>query len=137
MNLRTIHNTLFRLAEITEGLHKSRHTAAIIYQDNLISLGTNRKKTDPFQIRFAKCESSIYLHAETRAIKLALNHLTPRQLKKSTLVVLRIKYNWKTNQYVMANSFPCIGCQRAVVEFGIKRVLYSTDDAVYQQAIVS
>ena len=103
-----------------------RVSAAITYKNRLVSYGISSYKTSPFQKRFAADEYKIHLHAEIAAIKNALRTLHVSQLKNVTLYVCRVKSlgEW-------GNSKPCPGCQRAIAEFGIKNVIYTSADSDY------
>lgn len=82
-------------------------------------MGFNQRKTHPLAIQYGKNEWSVYLHAEINAIRNALKRHNLSVLSNSTLVVVRIKAG------KLAYSKPCIGCQRAINEFNIKRVVWS------------
>lgn len=102
----------------------SRIAAAIVWKGRTISFGNNSYKTSPFQKKYADNEFKIFLHAEIAAIRKALKILPVGLLKGTTLYVCRIK------QGGWGNSKPCLGCQRAIAEFGIKKVLYTTETGV-------
>jgi len=72
--------------------------------------------------KYAADEHKIFLHAEIAAIKKALRFYSVDMLRGTTLIVCRVKKNG------LGNSKPCIGCQRAIAEFGIKKVIYTTED---------
>jgi len=114
------------LAETADD-HRSRHAAAIIYRNRIISVGTNHLKTHPFQIKYRRRPDAIYLHAEVAAIKRAIRHLSEKELKRSTLVSVRVKYDHNMNPR-FGMSKPCEGCQRAIAEFGIRYVYYTAED---------
>lgn len=109
---------------------KWRHIACIVYKNQIISFGRANNKTHTFAAKYGgKNGMSQYWHAETHAIYLASQRLTQRELKKSTLYVVRMKYEG-TNKVVskLANSKPCRGCQRCIDEFQIGRVVYSISE---------
>jgi deoxycytidylate deaminase len=111
---------------------RARVAAALIYKNDIISFGINSYKSSPFQKRFGRNEDAIFLHAETSAIRNALRMISLDEIAKSTLYICRMKYN---NQYkekfVFGLSRPCIGCQKAIAEFRIKKVLYTKDEMGY------
>lgn len=118
--------SLLRSVAETVDSHRSRHAAAIIYRHRIVSLGTNHMKTHPFQTKYQRRPDSIYLHAEVSAIKRATHYLSERELTRSVLISVRVKYDNALNpQWGMSK--PCEGCQRAIAEFGIRSVWYSTD----------
>lgn len=114
------------LAETADD-HRSRHAAAIIYRNRIVALGTNHFKTHPFQIKYRRTPDAIYLHAEVAAIKRAIRQLSEKELKRAVLVSVRVKYDHGL-QPRFGMSKPCEGCQRAIVEFGIRRVYYTTEN---------
>ncbi len=108
---------------------RARLAAAIVVKNDIISVGHNRLKSHPFQARFGSNSDAIYLHAEIDAILSALRIINPEELSKAELYVARVKYaDHHRNGFTLGLSKPCIGCQRAIQEFGIKRVIYSLDE---------
>lgn len=98
--------------------------AMIVHKNIPVSIGFNSYKTDPFQAKFGKNELAICLHAEINAIKKSLNILSPKELKESSLFIARVK-NYDRDTGIAK---PCIGCQKAILEFNLKHVLWTTDD---------
>ncbi|NDB61641.1 hypothetical protein EB001_24855, partial [bacterium] len=62
---------LHTLAKIAEANDDSniRFAAAVVYRNKIVSVGYNRRKSHPFQAKFAKNPEAIFLHAEVHAIK--------------------------------------------------------------------
>ena len=119
-----IMNLLERVVEASDH-PKHQLAAAVVYKNRIISLGYNRMKSHPFQARFGTNSDKIYLHAETAAIKNALRHIRISELKKCSLYIYRRrKINGK---YQRAIAKPCPGCMRAIIEFEIKKVTYTTN----------
>jgi len=111
---------------------KARVAASIVYKNNLVSCCMNEKKTHPFQAKYKSNDHSIWLHAETNAIKTALKVLTLDELSKSTLYITRIKYvDAKRTGLEFGNSKPCEGCFRCINTFQIRKVIYSIDSNDY------
>ena len=107
---------------------RAKLAAAVCIKNRIISLGTNQLKTHPFQKAYAKNSEAIFLHAEINAIRNSLNHLSPEDLKQATLYVYRVKRpEEKSINWVNGMAKPCTGCMGAIVEFGFKRVVYTTD----------
>lgn len=106
--------------------------ALIVYKNKPIAFGQNSVKTDPFQAKFRGNPFQLHLHAEVNAIKKSLKKLTLEQIQKSTVYVVRLKMNnpvdHKELKYIWGMAKPCVGCQRALAEFGIKKIIYTTDD---------
>lgn len=119
---------LNKLAQEISPVASARMAACLTYKGRVISFGINKKKTHPFQKRFALNEHNIYLHAETAAIKNALRYLSLDQLKKSTLYVARIKRpsTW-SKEWIFGLAKPCHGCQKCIDQYQISKVRYSVD----------
>jgi deoxycytidylate deaminase len=108
--------------------HKwARLAAAVVYKNNIIATGTNSLKTHPFQAKYGKTDKSICLHAEIAAIKSALRCVSVEDMKDMDLYVLRVKKSGPRGPDVRAMALPCEGCMRAIVEFEIGTVYYTTD----------
>lgn len=84
----------------------------------IVSAGLNSKKTHPLQAKYGNNRFSIHLHAEIAAILRA----SEDDLEGSTLYVAR---SLKDGSRALAK--PCEGCQRAIKDFKIKRVVYTTE----------
>lgn len=124
-----VFNTLTEIAIATPKVSNTRLAAAISVKNRIVSFGANSMKSSPFQKRYAKNEHHIFYHAEIAAIKNSLRHLEVHELRKATLYVCRIKTDHGKN-LIWANAKPCVGCFRAIVEFEIPRVLYTTEDGI-------
>jgi deoxycytidylate deaminase len=109
-------------------------SAAITHKNRVISYGTNQMKTHPFQVKYQRNAESIFLHAEIAAIKNALRFIDVEDLLETTLYVCRQKYIAShKKQMISGLAKPCEGCARAIIEFGIKKVIYTTDeDGVFE-----
>ncbi len=94
--------------------------ALVTIRKKIIAFGFNSYKSHPLQKKFGRNEKAICLHAEIDAIKNALKRVKISDLKRATLYVARIK---KDGTIGMAK--PCTGCQRAIVAFGIKQVIFT------------
>jgi len=106
----------------------SRHASAVVYRGQLAGLGFNQMKTHPLQARFGRNKDAIYIHSEIDAIKNSLRHITPRELSRSTLYVVRIKQVSSTDKSTIQGlSCPCEGCKRAIAAFDIRSVVYTLD----------
>jgi len=77
--------------DISQMSNRARLASAVVYRNRIIAIGTNQKKSHPFQKKYAKNENSIYLHAEICAIVNALKRVDERVLSKSSLFVLQGK----------------------------------------------
>ena len=120
---------LRRQAIDVKAVKSSRIAAAVTIKNDIISLGHCQRRTHPFQARYCKNPEAIYLHAETNAISNALNHVSKRELRDATLYIRRMKLpNKDSKDFVDGNCKPCVGCMRAIIAFGIKKVVYSTEE---------
>lgn len=106
--------------------------SAIVRRGKIIAFGTNSNKSHPLQAKYGKNKESIVLHAEISAIKNALREMRLEDLEKCDIYVLRLK---KTRpfgtKWVWGMSRPCIGCQRAIKAFSLKKAFYTMDDGSY------
>lgn len=111
----------------------ARLAAAVVYKGDIISVGVNKKKSHPFQLKYSKMPKSIFLHAENDAIKNALKRIDLDTLSRSSLYISRVKYYDSTRQQVLYGlAKPCIGCARAIATFNLKHVCYSLDTEGYE-----
>lgn len=120
---------LEKVAIAAEPVRRSRLAAMLVYKNDVIAVGYNKKKTHPMAQRFQKHEEAIYLHAEVDCIKNALRVVEPELLQKCTMYVLRMKRpDDNPKVFVRGMSKPCCGCHHAIEQFGIKKVYYTTDE---------
>lgn len=113
--------------DIPNPVRNYRLTSAVVYKNSIISFGANSYKTDPFQAKWSKNDHAIHLHAEVDAIKNAIKRGGMDILKRSTLYVARVR-SLNGFGYERAMARPCIGCRRCIAEFGIKDVVYTTNE---------
>lgn len=119
---------LKEIAIATPKISGAKIAAAILLKNKIISIGVNSYKTHPIQAKFATNKGlSIHLHAEIAAIKNAMYHISIEEFKKTSLLICRAKIDIQTGKYIFGLAKPCVGCQRAIVEFNIKNVWYSLD----------
>lgn len=124
---------LSKVAEASEPFARARISSALVYKNEILSIGTNRNKTHPLQGRYAKHEEAIYLHAEIDAIANALRRYDAETVAKSKLYVYRCKLSNNNNSLITQGlAKPCEGCMRAIVAFDIKHVCYSLEDEGYE-----
>lgn len=119
-------NLLARTAYDNSPENSSKHAAAIVYKNDIVTIAWNEFKTHPLQAKFTLNESRTYLHAEINAIRKSLNHLSLQELSKSTLYVARIM---KSGEWGM--SCPCKACQQAITAFEIDKVIYTINPNEY------
>lgn len=63
----------------------ARMASCVVFQNDIVSFGVNEMKSHPFQAKYSKNKSAVYLHAETSAIKNALKYISLEELEKATL----------------------------------------------------
>jgi len=108
---------------------QEKFAAAIVSRNRIVSIGMNSMKSHPLQAKYGKNPHAIFLHAEIAAIKNALREVEVDDLSKCDIYITRVKKEKPfTNKFVWGLAKPCIGCERAIAEFGLKRVIYTCDD---------
>lgn len=108
---------------------REKLAAAIVCRNKIISVGMNSMKSHPMAAKYGKNEHAVYLHAEVAAIKNALREIAVDDFTKCDIYITRVKKEKPfTNKYVWGLAKPCAGCERAIAEFGLKRVIYTCDD---------
>lgn len=100
---------------------KFQMAAALVYRNTILGIGCNRMKSHPFQARYSKNQESIFLHAEVHALKNALKEHNLDRIRGAKMIIVR-----RTKKgYGLAK--PCEGCMRAMAEFGIENIYYTSD----------
>ena len=128
MNDIQVMKILSKIAESVEPCGRARLAAALVYKNEIISIGTNKNKSHPFQKKYATNDDAIFLHAETDAIYNALRKYDAQTISKSKLYICRMKWLDKGRSiFVRGMAKPCPGCQRAIATFAIKHVCYTTE----------
>lgn len=103
--------------------------AAIVRNNRIISIGLNSRKSHPLQAKYSKNDQAIFLHAEIDAIKNALREVEVDGLERMEMYVCRVKKPKPfSKRWVWGLAKPCCGCQRAIHAFGLKRVVFTTDE---------
>jgi deoxycytidylate deaminase len=127
VNLGILH-TLAKVAAANPN-HAEKMAAAIVYRNRIISVGINSMKSHPLAAKFSKNEHAIFLHAEVAAIKNALRELNVDEIARCDIYIARVKKEKPfSNKYVWGLAAPCCGCQRAIAEFGLRKVVYTTNE---------
>ena len=121
---------LSKHASEIDPVDNSRHAAAVVIRKRVVGLGVNSYKSHPFADKYSRRNGAVYLHAETSAIKDALRTVSVDDLSKATLFVVRMKKFTPHGELETAMSKPCDGCERCIADFGIKKVVYTTDEGV-------
>lgn len=119
MNLKV----LTKIAHANPGCSNAHMAAAIVKGKRVLGVGLNKPKTHPMMVKYGKNIHALYLHAEIDAIKNALLNHTPTDLEGSTILIARAT---KDGRSAMAK--PCIGCMKAIKDFGITKINWTTGD---------
>lgn len=112
------------IAEDVVPVSKARLAAMILYKGKAVAYGFNQWKTHPFAAKYSKHDEAIFLHAETDAILKASKRLTSVELKKTTLIVCRVRQDANFNS-CFGIAKPCVGCAKCIDDYEIKRVIYT------------
>lgn len=127
-------SALTKLAVDNPGIrNRFKLAAGIVYRNHVIATGINSYKTHPMMLQFGKNSEALFIHAEIDAIKNALRLITPDQLSKCDMYVVRVKRpdnNLRSWCHGLAK--PCVGCQRAIISFGLKNIYYTTNDHIHK-----
>jgi deoxycytidylate deaminase len=122
-------NILSKIAADLSPVRSARLAACVVYKNDIVSFGVNEMKSHPFQARYGKNKDSVFLHAETSAIKNALRTLSYDELERSTLYVCRVRFiDFNKRGMIFGMAKPCNGCFRCINTFNIKNVIYSLDN---------
>ena len=116
---------LLKVATDVTPVGAAKVAAAVLYKGRVVAIGVCRYKSHPYQKQFGRNPHSIYLHAEVDALIKAKRRLTPNELARSTLLVVRVKRSGSGGPFIPGNAKPCEGCQRAIRELGVKNVIYT------------
>jgi Cytosine/adenosine deaminases len=100
---------------------------AVLYNGNgFISSNVNQNKTHPLMLYYNQempYNKIPYLHAEVAALLTARWNIGKENLKDCTIYVAR-----KLNKEGWGNARPCPACMKALLDAGIKQVIYTTDN---------
>jgi deoxycytidylate deaminase len=94
---------------------KQQHGAVLVKSGRVISVGWNVLKNDPNNVSAEHLERYCSVHAEAMAIARA------SQPAGATIYIARSKKGQERF------SKPCRGCERALVQAGVSRVVYTID----------
>jgi tRNA(Arg) A34 adenosine deaminase TadA len=130
-----IHNLCVLLQDRPNGAGNARIAASIVIKNRVVGYGFNEEKSSPFQKRFSKNTSAIYLHAELSAITKAVRRIDEKKLQKATLYVARLKKDKPGGKNIFGCSCPCTGCAEAIKQLKIKRVVFTTDSGLIAEIV--
>ena len=69
---------------------RARIAACVVYKNEIVSFGVNRRKSHPLQAKYSRNQESIFLHAEISAINNALRYMN-NNLERCNLLIYRAK----------------------------------------------
>lgn len=126
-NARLIETMLNDAADIArsqeELVGNTRFGCIIAHRKKILATGTNHYKSHPVQARFSPRRHAIHMHSETNAIvNYIRNGHSIDLLSKCTMYIARTTCDGN-----VALAKPCTGCQRAIVEYGIGDVYWTTN----------
>ena len=93
-----------------------QHAAIIVKDREIIAEGINH--------HISYFEHQYSIHAEVDALS-QIKYLSPKFIQDCTMLVVRV--GPKSRNYPIRNSKPCENCAKAIQNYGIKKVFYSTD----------
>lgn len=100
--------------------------SSIYLNNRLISKSVNSNKTHPMMAKYNEDAFEFskvsFLHAEMAALISASKQLSPNMFPYCTIYVAR-----KLNRPGYGLARPCKACMEAIKEFGIKKIVYTTD----------
>ena len=111
---------------------QARLAAGLWIKNELIAVGWNQAKSDPFQAAWGKNGDAIYLHAEIHALKTALGRVGENSVRngKTTLMIARSRRvptepGRRHHPHCWGIAKPCPGCWSAIQHFGIRSVIWT------------
>lgn len=131
-------NSLAKIAQDVIPVRSARIAAAMVLGNDIVSIGINSKKTDPFQLKYARDnmpqlgageQYHIYQHAEIAAIKKAMNRISMKDIENCKLYVVRLRhddYGW----WEFGLAKPCPICMGAIYDFNIKNVFWTINQPI-------
>lgn len=116
---------------------KARVGAVLVDRGDVVSVGVNGNKSHPLQqkynrLRFRDDDVSAMghlMHAEIEALVKGREYFTHHH---AAIYVYRIMKNGDKGM-----SRPCPGCIQALLDFGVKRMYYTTTDGIVYEEIAS
>ena len=114
--------------------YRYKMASAIVFKGHIVALGIAKDKTHPIMMLDGYKENQTYLHAEADAIQKALRIITPEQLARCDLYVLRVKRSDCNTKWVLGLAKPCQGCMKLIKKYGINRVFWTEKEVDFYPA---
>lgn len=116
-------NILAKIAsDLDHTFVRSKHAAALVVKNKIISIGVNKEKTHPIQRKYSRDECLNWTHAEIDCLK-----NVDIDIRKSTLYVVR-----SNTGNDLLESCPCEGCMGMIEDSNIKRVVHSVSNGIVE-----
>lgn len=115
-----VYGVLIEKSRTAEVVKSSFHAAAIVYRNQIMLVGINRRKTHPIMAKYQKNKKKVYLHAEVDALVRFINMYGVELLPECSLYVLRTT---KTGR--VAESKPCDGCMNMIRALNVGKVFWT------------
>lgn len=126
-DLKYIEN-LDKLARDLQPVGNARIASCIVYKREILAYGFNKLKSHPLQSKYSRNDDSIFLHSEVDCVINFLRNNSVDLLPKCTLYISRAKYaDSKRRKFTRGLAKPCMGCNKCIEAFSIKRTVYTTD----------
>ena len=114
---------------LTDSVHsptlRCRHFSFIFHCNRIISIGYNKEKTTPFNLKFGY-HKLCGVHSECDS----LANVRQKNLKHCSIAVLRIDRNNKLNM-----SKPCQFCANVLRHFDIGDIYYTNENGIWVQQL--
>ena len=98
--------------------------SCIVFNKVLI-FGENKSKTSTLQNRYSSIPGRDYIHAEIDVINKAQRILSPYELSRSILIIVRYKKDATGLTYYHGKTKPCSGCSEAIRDNHISNIIYN------------
>lgn len=127
-----------------EGNYPQHVGAVIVCRGEVVGIGHNDNKTDPNQKQYNRMYRKNFhcidyhphldgIHAEISALKsIPWNLAHDMRWNKATLYIVRIAPGLRTG-FGLAR--PCQACMHAIMDAGIRHIVYTTDDGIARETL--
>ena len=118
-------------ASILSDVKRYQLGAVITKGTDVLAVGFNQEKSHPLQKKYNR-ERGVdsewsFLHAEISALSKVKN----KHLLRGAIMYTSRKFKCGNN----ANARPCAGCMKAIHDYGIRQIIYTTDYGVASEII--
>jgi len=125
-------NQVFSWAKLQPPIFRIRVAAGLQVKRNFI-IATNSTRSHPFAKKYQKNQHAIHLHAETHClVKTFQAGYDIKDLRDSTMYIARAILDPYTHEYRYGMCRPCVGCERALIDFEVGHVFFTTEKGIEQ-----